>query len=157
MSAISYVPSKAVGGQQSTPQKNLSNSNLRDVAALKRVNFLYTAAHAVAASNPNLSRVYLSSMKEQARASHIELTDAVTTRICDECHALLIPGSTATSRLVARRRSPRMKIALDTAGDATMDEETTEGFWHPEKQFYSSPLVLFYYIGRPRSLILTRF
>ena len=124
---LSYVPTKAVGGQKNTPQKALSNSNVRDAAALKRVNFLYTAAHAVAAANPNLARVYLSSMKEQANMSHIELTEAVMTRCCDECHALLIPGTTSTSRLVARRRSPRMKIALDTAGDATMDEEMTEG------------------------------
>jgi len=66
-------------------------------------------------------------MKGQAVAGNIELTDAVTTRSCDHCHALLLPGTTASSRLVAKRGQPRMKITLDTAADEGVDVETTEG------------------------------
>ena len=45
------------GGGQSNAK--LSHTAHREAAALKRVNFLYTAAHAVAAAQPNLARSYL--------------------------------------------------------------------------------------------------
>ena len=119
---ISYVPHARVGKQGTA----MSASTLREAAALKRVNHLWTAAHAVS-KVPNLARALLCSMDLQATASDITLTEAVTTRFCDHCHALLLPGETATSRLVAKRRQARMKITLDTAPVDEVDAETAEG------------------------------
>lgn len=88
--------------------------------ACHKLNFLHQASHAVLAINPEnveMSRFYASTMKEIALKLVYKLDPSIKRTTCKHCHALLVPGVTATVRV---RRKREKHIVVTCVGCKTM-------------------------------------
>ncbi len=74
--------------------------------ALKRISFLWTAAHTYAATSPVLAQRYILQLRDIACLMNVDLEDLVQLRFCQFCSAFCIPGVSASVSIKKRRFSP---------------------------------------------------
>ncbi|KAJ5073193.1 ribonuclease p protein subunit p21 [Anaeramoeba ignava] len=104
--------------------QEINPKNIRDRDAYLRMNFLLQASHIVLQpktkkkakkslkkslkkdeNNFNLSRFYISEMKQISRKKVIRISPEVKMLFCKNCNSLLIPGKTSTQRIQHLRQT----------------------------------------------------
>lgn len=75
---------------------------VRDIAEM-RIGILYDLAKEAYAHDPELSRGYVRIIKQISRHYKITLPHEIKRGICKKCGSVLIPGTSASVRLVSSR------------------------------------------------------
>ena len=98
--------------------------------ALKRMNFLWTAAHQCAVTMPLIAQRYLAEMRDLACLTEIDLDPSVKASFCNYCAAFIIPGVTGSIRVVRARKSAR-----SNPGTSRQNQNQNQNPYTPSSSF----------------------
>jgi ribonuclease P protein subunit RPR2 len=75
---------------------------MKEIAA-ERISILYELAVNTATKNPELSGIYVKTLRRISSHYKVSIPDSIKNRVCKKCNLVLIPGLTAKVRLASSK------------------------------------------------------
>lgn len=106
-----------------------------------RINYLYQLSTTVAEQCPGLSSTYNSILKGISQKTLLKIDPEIKRNICKRCNTMLIPGETATCRMVKKSKGMIKWTCKFCGKSKTFSENDNYCMWSENPKFLLQTIV----------------